>query len=269
MLNFLYKTFLGRLILKILTRPSLSKMAGYLMDSRFSSKFIKLFIKKNNISTDDCIIENWKSFNDFFTRRLNPSARIFSSEAEDFLSPCDGLLTTYEISDDLLITVKNSTYSISSLLENPKIAKDYTGGQCLVFRLTPSHYHRYHYFDSGRKGKNTFIKGILHTVLPIAVESEPIYLRNSREYTILKTDNFGDVVFMEVGAMLVGRIVNYHQEHSFSRGDEKGKFEFGGSTIILLLEKNTVNLSEDIITCNSNNLEYPVIAGQKIGKSIF
>ena len=262
MLNFLYNTVLGRLILKILTRPFVSKLAGCFMDSFLSVPFIKPFIKKNNISLEDYVISEWKSFNDFFTRPVLPDTRPFNSDPSALVSPCDGLLTVYDIDSSLRFSVKNSVYSIETLLENSDLAGDFSGGLCLVFRLTPSHYHRYHYFDNGKKGKNVFIPGVLHTVQPIAVENLPVYTRNSREYTVLNTENFGDAVFMEVGAMMVGRISNYHQKHQFYRGEEKGLFEFGGSTIIVLLKKNTAKIDDEII--NSLN-EYPIFAGQKIG----
>ena len=268
MLNFLYKTVAGRLILKILTRPTISRAAGYFMDSKPSSLFIKFFIWKNNINLNDFEIEKWTSFNHFFTRRVKSSARDFSSDKSDFISPCDGLLTAYNITKDLTFNVKNSRYNICSLLENSELAESYQNGTCLVFRLTPSHYHRYHYFDNGQKGENIKIHGILHTVQPIAIESLPVYVQNSREYCILNTENFGDVVFMEVGAMLVGRIVNYHQSHSFKRGDEKGKFEFGGSTIILLFQKGKLELNKKIIATSLTGREFPVKAGEKIGKAL-
>ena len=138
----------------------------------------------------------------------------------------------------------------------------------MVFRLTPTHYHRYHYFDKGEKGENIFIKGILHTVQPIAVENIQVYTRNSREYTIMETENFGKVLFMEVGAMMVDRIANLHGAHKFSRGEEKGRFEVGGSTIIVVLKENTAKIDETIINANLNGEEFPVKAGEKIGEKI-
>ena len=101
-----------------------------------------------------------------------------------------------------------------------------------------------------------------HTVQPFAVENMPVYRMNTREYTILNTDNFGKVIFMEVGALMVGRICNYHNEYTFNRGDEKGRFEFGGSTIIVIVKENTVKVNNDILEYNG---EFPVKMGEKIG----
>ena len=71
---------------------------------------------------------------------------------------------------------------------------------------------------------------------------------------------------MEVGALLVGRIVNYHEEHSFVRGEEKGRFEFGGSTIVLLFEKGSVNFPEELFRYSREGYEKRVKLGEKIGE---
>ncbi len=268
MLNFLYNTVLGRLILKILTRPFVSKVAGYFLSLRLSVPLIEPFIKKNNISLEDFEISKWRSFNDFFIRGIKIGARPLDENPSSLISPCDGLLKVYDISDKLTFSVKNSLYSIDGLLENSQLAKEFLGGLCLIFRLTPAHYHRYHFFDSGKKGEAVKINGALHTVQPLAVENFPVFLRNSREYTVLDTDNFGKAVFIEVGAMLVGKICNCHTESTFTRGDEKGHFKFGGSTVIVLLKKGTASVLPNIVDVNQQGEEYPVRFGEKIGEKI-
>ncbi|MDO4300550.1 MAG: phosphatidylserine decarboxylase [Clostridia bacterium] len=258
----LYKSVFGRIILKPLTMPFVSEFAGKILDSRISAFFIKPFIIINKIDMTDFVYEKWHSFNEFFTRKINPGARIINKSGNVLISPCDGLVSVYDIDENIVMDIKNSSYTVSSLLQNESLAKEYKGGKCIVFRLTPSHYHRYCYIDNGSKGENIHIKGVYHTVQPIAVENMPVYKMNTREYTILNTENFGRVVFMEVGALMVGRICNYHQKYIFSRGEEKGKFEFGGSTIIILLDKNAAVIDKEILNCKE---EYPVKMGQKIG----
>jgi phosphatidylserine decarboxylase len=154
------------------------------------------------------------------------------------------------------------------LINNEELAAEYIGGICLIFRLTVDDYHRYCYFDNGTKGNNTFIKGVLHTVNPIALGKYNIYKRNSREYTVLETENFGKAVQDEVGALLVGRIKNLHQTHTFKRGEEKGMFEFGGSTVVLLLKNNTAVIDDDIINNTKANIETVVRMGEVIGHKI-
>ena len=136
----------------------------------------------------------------------------------------------------------------------------------LVFRLCADDYHRYIYLDNGVKEKNVFIPGVLNTVRPIAFEHFDIYKRNSREYTILHTEHFDDIVQVEVGALLVGKISNLHQEHEFKRGEEKGMFLYGGSTIVLLLEKGSVKIAEKIFEKTRLGEEYEVKMGERISE---
>lgn len=265
MLKTLYTSFWGRCLLKILTSPVVSKTAGVFMNSSFSKPLIKPFIKKNNIDLSDYKVENWHSFNSFFTRKLRPNKRPVDMREQVLVSPCDGYLTVYNLSPGASFEIKNTVYTVRDLLQNDALASEYQAGQCLVFRLTPSDYHRYIYPDKGCKARNIFIPGVLHTVRPIAFERYPVFTANAREYTILRTNNFDDVVFMEVGAMMVGRIDNYHQECNFDRGEEKGKFLFGGSTIIMLIKKDIALIDFEIKQSSNQGLEYKVKLGESIG----
>lgn len=261
----LYNTFLGRCMLKILTAPAVSKIAGVFMNSVLSKPFINFFIKSNNINMSDYKTENWSCFNEFFTRQIKSGKRNICIDSDTLISPCDGYLTVYNIDKDAKFEIKNSFYTISELIQNPTIGNEYDNGLCLVFRLTPSDYHRYIYPDTGAKGKNVHIKGVFHTVRPIAFERYPVFKTNSREYTILHTNNFDDIIFMEVGAMMVGKICNYHEEHNFRRGEEKGKFEFGGSTIIMLLKKGIADIDSEILDTNNRGEEFIIKLGERIG----
>ena len=92
-----------------------------------------------------------------------------------------------------------------------------------------------------------------------------MYLDNAREYAVLETANFGKVVQMEVGALFVGRIVN-HPLTEFTRGQEKGKFEFGGSTVILLLQKGAAVIDSRLTENTRQNKESIVRLGAVIGR---
>lgn len=265
MLRYLYETVAGRCILKFLTKPELSKLVGKFLDSKYSCFLIPYFIKKNNIDMSVYKEEKYRCFNDCFCREIREEYRPIDKREDAFIAPCDGLLSAYRIKKDLVIPVKQSSYSIKDLLKDEKLANEYLDGTCLVFRLCVNHYHRYCYPDSGIKGENVFVPGILHTVRPVALRNVPVFTENSREYTILDTDNFGKVVQMEVGAMLVGKIDNYHHEGEFHKGEEKGKFLYGGSTIILLLKKDKVKFTQKIFDYTDRQKEIPVKMGQKIG----
>ena len=186
-------------------------------------------------------------------------------EENHLIAPCDGLLSVWKIKENTVFPVKQSHYTISSLLHSKKLAQRYHGGYCLVYRLCVNHYHRYCYVDSGKKSRNIHLPGIFHTVRPVALEQFPVYTENSREYTVIKTDTFGPVVQMEVGAMLVGRIVNYKEAGMVFRGEEKGMFQYGGSTIVLLVKKDRGKIRQDVLERSRHGIETPVRMGEVIG----
>ena len=264
-LRFLYKNAVGRIILKPLTSRTVSNIAGKFMDSRLSKPLISSFVKKNGINLDDFYSDSFKCFNDCFTRRIREYLRPVDMAEDAFISPCDGLLSAYTVTEDMRLNIKGSEYSLSRLLVNPDLAERYAGGTCLVFRLCVNHYHRYVYIDNGTKGGNLFINGRLHTVRPIALESVPVFKENCREYTVMHTDNFGDITQVEVGAMLVGKIKNHHDETDISRGEEKGMFLYGGSTVILLIEKGRANIDSRFFEATERGEETDVMLGERIG----
>ena len=264
--RFLYNTAFGRLCLKLIKRRWLSRLCGKYLDSRLSKHLIKRFVKKNNIDLSQYYADDFKCFNDCFCRQIREEFRPIDNDPAALVSPCDGLLTAYDITGASVIPVKQSGYTVASLLRDEALAEKYNDGLCLVFRLCVDNYHRYCYFDSGEKEDNVFIPGFLHTVRPTALAALPVFSENCREYTMMRTDNFGDAVQIEVGAMLVGKIDNYHAAHKFRRGEEKGRFLYGGSTVILLIKKGAACISEEF-KINSGE-EVPVLMGQRIGSSI-
>ena len=235
------------------------------MDSRLSKPMIKKFVRKNEIDLNDFYSDSFTCFNDCFTRKIKEGKRPLDPSSDAFIAPCDALLSAYHITEETKLDIKGSVYSIADLLENSALAERYHGGTCLVFRLCVNHYHRYIYLDGGSKEENVFLKGKLHTVRPIALETYPIFKRNCREYTLLHTDHFGDVIQMGVGAMLVGKIKNHHGATSFARGDEKGMFLYGGSTIVVLLEKDRVNLDPRYFEATERDEEIDVRMGERLG----
>ena len=267
-LGILYKTMPGRLLLKGLTAPAISKAAGAFLSTRLSCVLIAPFIRNNHIDMTQYEPVKYSSYNDFFTRKIKAKLRPVDMEARHFISPCDSKLTVYPVTEDGHFTIKHTPYTVESLLKNKKLAKEYEGGYAMVFRLTVDDYHRYCYVCDGNKEDNVVIPGVLHTVNPIANDYFPIYKENSREYSILHTKEFDDIVMMEVGALLVGRIVNHHRKFKVFRGQEKGYFEFGGSTVVLLVKKDTVKIDADILENSAQGIETVVKYGEKIGEAV-
>ena len=262
-LHFLYNTTCGRILLKLfIARPWLSRLYGLYQKSKLSQKDILPFAKKYNIQIDEEYIQaKYMCFNDFFIRHKTINTEYNS--ANFLISPADSKLNIYHIDSELSFAIKNSIYNIEDLLQDKNLANDFKGGYCLVFRLCVDDYHRYHFIDDGRLISHKHIKGELHTVRPIS-EKYNVYTRNTREISILDTNNLGRVVYVEVGALLVGKIHN-HEKQNFKRFEEKGYFEFGGSTIVLLLNKN-IKFDSDIIEANNLGYEVKVCTGEPIGQ---
>lgn len=265
-LCFLYENPLGRLLLKGLVHPVVSRICGSFMDSHFSCRLIKGFIQKNGINMQPYEKREYASFNDFFCRQLNCFS--FDRNPASLIAPCDAKLSAFPVTREREFFIKGIPYRIEDLLQNRELAQRYEGGYCLIFRLAVDDYHRYCYVDDGRKGANIFIQGKLHTVQPIALRSVDIYRENCREYTVMETVHFGKVTQVEVGALFVGKILNHHQETDFVRGQEKGMFCYGGSTIVLLLEKGKAELDREILDNTNASLETIVKIGETIGRSL-
>ena len=264
-LGFLYENALGRLCLKIANRPLTAKIVGTYMNSRLSKHHIARFVKEEGIDMSLYEDREFISYNDFFTRRLKRMD--ICTEKDALIAPCDSKLTVYPVETGSVFFIKGAPYSAASFLADEELARTFDGGYMCVFRLSVDNYHRYCYFDSGTKGENIHIKGVLHTVKPVSLGRYNYYSQNSREYTIMHTENFGLAVQAEIGAMLVGKIVNRSGACAFRRGEEKGMFEFGGSTVVVLLQKGVSVIDADIIANSAQGIETEVRIGERIGSA--
>lgn len=264
-LRFLYNTVPGRMVLKIITSPTISKIGGAYMDCRVSKIHIKGFIKNNNIDMTQYEKAKYGCFNDCFTRKIKKEMRPINMEENAFIAPCDGRLSAYHISENSDFYIKKSYYSVADLIKNSKKSPDFNGGVCLVFRLCVDDYHRYGYVDDGKIVENNYVPGVLHTVRPIALNRYPVFVQNSREYSVIETNNFGTIAQIEVGALMIGKIKNHQKSGLVKKGREKGMFLYGGSTIVVLLEKDKVDIDEKYFRNTANDIETKVKFGSTIG----
>ena len=268
LLGWLYETVPGRACLSVLTAPWLSKAAGALLDTGFSRILIDPFVKNCGVDLSECRIKEtrgYSSFNDFFTRRLIPGSRPVDPEPAALTAPCDGALSVYRAQGNAVIPVKQSRYTLAGLLRNSALAKEFENGYVMVYRLAVHNYHRYAFAEGGRVSPSVPIPGVLHTVRPVALHALPVFQENSREYTVIDTKSLGRIVQMEVGAMLVGKIENRRGIVSAARGQEKGRFLYGGSTVIVLIGPDKVQIRPDILKASREGRETPVRLGEKVG----
>ncbi|MDR0964317.1 MAG: phosphatidylserine decarboxylase [Clostridium sp.] len=258
--HFLYNTVPGGLLRLIATRKICNRIYGFFQKTKRSAKRIKSFAKQYNISVDD--FAKYQTFNDFFIRK---EVRRVDSGANTLISPADSCLTVYHITKDTFLQIKERRYTISRLIGDQELAKDYDGGYALVFRLAVYDCHRFCFPTDGEIICQKKISGILDSV-NMKETGKCSLCTNARIVHVLATDLLGQVVFVEVGAMLVGKMVHTHTAHSFAKGEEKGYFEFGGSTIVMLLKPAAVAIDEDILQQSQKAIETKVLYGERIGK---
>ena len=248
----------------ILCRRFVSQLYAAWQKSPLSRGKVRRFLAQYDIDVSDCTQQTFRCFNDFFTRqRVRTNDR---AAPDELPAIADSKLTALPIGEDSVFTVKDVSYRLGELLADDALAERFLGGWCLIFRLSPDDYHRYAYPDTGTQEPTVRIPGVLHSVNPIA-GSLGVYRRNARARTLLHTERFGDIVQMEVGAMLVGRICNHETgAAACARLQEKGYFEYGGSTVILLLEHGKFEPAADIAKWSARGIESKVKTGDPVGR---
>lgn len=271
--KLLYGNVVGRLLSALIALPFFSRFYGWLQDRAGSSKKVLPFIEEFDIQMDDFLIEEGRSpeapfstFNQFFTRRVSEGARPFA-EAPHFPAPCDARYFAYsELNDGVSIPVKGSKFKASALLKNDEWQAHFEDGPGFIARLCPVDYHRFHFPDDGEVLATWRVPGVLHSVNPWALAfRDDIFMVNEREVTILETKNFGKLAYIEVGATCVGKIQQNYTSPEFARGDEKGMFLFGGSTVIVIGEKGRWSIDPKILDNTAEGVETYLKMGRALG----
>lgn len=266
LLEVIYGHALTRMLLRPFLSPAVSDICGKFLSTRLSRRIIPSFVKKNHIDLGIYEKQEFNSYNAFFTRKIKAEQRPINEQKNILISPSDGKVTAYPITQKGRFWIKHTQYSAAQLLKDERLAERYMGGWIYVIRLTVDDYHRYCYVADGRKSRQRKIRGVLHTVNPVANDYYPIYKMNSREYCLLKTKELGTILLMEVGALMVGKINNHEEDSAqVKRGDEKGIFEFGGSTIVVMTEPGMAEPDKDIIHNTKVQAETLVKMGEPIG----
>ncbi|HXH73809.1 MAG TPA: phosphatidylserine decarboxylase [Bacteriovoracaceae bacterium] len=266
-INFLYCSVAGQRIGGLFTNKYFSKFYGKLQDLPTSHKKVRPFIEKFNIPIDDYepgslpakdIRDSYRTFNEFFVRKFKLGKRHFVSEPNRMPALAEARYVGFEAIDEKRhYPVKGHYLLARDLIGNDQVAKIFDGGPLMIARLCPVDYHRYHYPDNGKVLDHFRVAGTYDSVNPLALKyKNQIFMENERYVTILQTENFGRLAYIEVGAICVGKIVQSHPwKKPFSRGEEKGYFLFGGSTVILLGEKGLWKPSADMIANTANGIE--------------
>ena len=273
-LNWLYNSKVGMSFLEsLIKRKAFSYFYGKFCDSSLSKSKIEPFIKDFSIDMNESLLslDKFNSFNEFFTRKLKNNARKIDMNPNSLISLGDGRLSAYNnINLNNIVQIKGLHYSLYDLIDDKNLCNKYDNGVCLILRLCPTDYHRFHFIDNGVCQKSHFINGHYYSVNPIALKKIPrLFCENKREYSVFHSENFGDVLYVEVGATCVGSIIQtYKSNINVHKGDEKGYFKFGGSTVIMFFEPNKVLIDNDILNETNKGFETKVLMGEKIGSSL-
>ena len=268
-MNWLYYNSVGQLSLDLLVKRKLvSEIYGRMMDKPSSAKKVGSFVSKYNIDLSIAQKDTFNSFNDFFTRKLKPGARPVNPDPTVVISPADGKLLVFDNINNSNFFIKGNRFNISDFLNNIALAEKYKTGVLIVVRLAPPDYHRYHFPVDGKVLNEEKIEGSYFSVSPLALRKiARIFSENKREYTIISTPTFGEVIMAEVGATMVGSIIQTYKKPEIQKGDEKGYFKFGGSTVILLFEKDKIIVDNDLLKHSANQIETTVKMGEQIATS--
>ena len=266
LMKWLYYNPVGELTLNaLIKRKFISEIYGRMMDRPGSAEKIPGFVDKYNIDMSIVKKQKFDSFNDFFTRELKPGARPVDTSSVVVVSPADGKIMVIEDVEDKDFYIKGVKFNVMEFLNDTLLGKKYSDGLLVIVRLAPPDYHRYHFPVSGNIIRDLRIEGDYYSVSPLALRKiAGLFCMNEREYMVISTQNFGDVVMSEVGATMVGSIIQTYKGDTVVKGAEKGYFKFGGSTVVLLFEKDEVKIDDDIISNSEQGLETTVKVGERI-----
>ncbi len=272
-LRWSYGNPLGAISLNaFVKRPFFSAWYGRRMDQPESAARVAPFIEKYALDPADFADapSSYRSFNEFFYRKLKPTARPIDTDASSVAFPADGRHLGFERASAIDgVFVKGQKFDLPALLGDADLAARYADGSLVLSRLCPVDYHRFHFPAAGIPGETRLIEGPLFSVSPIALRQRLAYLwTNKRAITELKTEQFGTVLLLEIGATCVGTIrQTYRPGEAVSKGAEKGYFAFGGSSTLTLFEPGAVRLASDLLENSRQQIELYAKIGSPMGYS--
>lgn len=253
------------------SQPLVDWLVAAYQDTPLSARKIEPFIRKHQIDMTEFEPGPFRTYADFFERRFLPGKRTFPEVPEQMGAFAEARYFAWEeLTDDMQFPVKGASLRPEVLFGSAASARQFLHGPVIVARLSPMDYHHLHYFDDGTTVDQDRIGGRLWTVNPKALQHQPdILFRNERSVQLLRTEHFGLVGFVEIGALTVGRIVQQHDvSQPFRRGEEKSVFRFGGSAVVLFGEAGRWRPEPDLLTNTANGMETFVRLGEPVAHSL-
>ncbi len=269
-LRWAYETPAGRLALRVAgARPWFSRWYGWRMDRPASRTRVLPFIREFGLDPAEFADppESFRTFNEFFYRRLAPGARPVDPDPRAVVFPADGRHLGFEnLAAAESFFVKGQRFDLAGFLGDPRLVERYTGGAAVFSRLCPVDYHRFHFPVAGVPGPVRLVNGWLWSVNPVALSRNLGYLRENRRWLTEIASPRGRVLMAEIGATNVGSTVySFVPGRPVDRGDEKGYFRFGGSAVLTLFEPGRLHLAEDLSVPTGAPRELYARMGDRLG----
>ncbi len=239
-------------------------------DNPLSRHLVPGFAEKAriNLGESERPVHRYKSLNDFFTRKLKAEARPINQALDVFTAPGDGKLLVFPtIDNNQILPIKGLQVSLGSLLGSTARASAFAGGSAMVLRLYLMDYHRIHFPCDGTVHRPQKIRGHYYSVSPVLGNDVNFYSCNKRTRTNFTSVNFGKIAFVDIGGFLIASIKHlFKPETRVKKGDEKSLFQFGGSTLVVLFEKNRIKFDQDLMANSDAGAETYVKLGEAIGR---
>ncbi|HBJ60669.1 MAG TPA: phosphatidylserine decarboxylase [Opitutae bacterium] len=272
-LKLIYDNPFGKLLLWAAVKKSwFSRWYGWRMSQPASKARIRPFIRKYKLDEEefDSDPEGFRSFNEFFSRKLKPDARPIEQENAVAVFPADGRhLGVQDLSANLGFYVKGQKFDLPKLFQSEELAGRFRKGSLIISRLCPVDYHRFHAPVSGKISEARLINGSLFSVNPIALRKRlSVFWENKRYLCMIDSDYHGKVAQFIVGATCVGSATfTFSQNQRVNKGEELGYFSFGGSSVLTLFEKDRLRISEDVQQHSQANIETYAKMGEEMGRA--
>ena len=255
------------------------QLARIMFGGTDSTQHILPFIEKYNVDVDEFAKSpfEFKTFNEFFYRRLKPEARPIAPGERVAVMPADGRHLAFPDVDAAAgFYVKGGKFTLAELFaegakleDGRELSRRFAGGAMLISRLCPVDYHRFHFPVSGTPGEPRLINGWLYSVSPVALRRNIRYLvENKRVVTLIESAEFGTVAMIEVGATNVGTIrQGFVPGRAVAKGEEKGLFAFGGSCVITLFQRGRIRFDADLVRTSAEGMEVYARMGDRLGEA--
>jgi phosphatidylserine decarboxylase len=227
--------------LRLLPRKRISRALGAIAKTRapqpLVSRAIDAFVSAYDVDMAQAIVPSggYRSFDDFFTRALEPGARPIDADPSVIISPADGKIEDFGAVDlAASVTVKGKPYRVGDLLGDVGLGDAYQGGNYFIVYLSPRDYHRVHTPVAGRVTAARHVPGTLYPVNRIGTDFVPrLFARNERVVTLQDSPEHGQVVTIMVGAIGVGHISMSYDNIETNVGRESGLKRYGDSGVQL------------------------------------